>query len=1086
MHFLHSLFAVLVLVTTVNAETQVDNTAAAPLGVGSSFVYQATVNLPAEGLWQPRDFEFQTTFRELYLMPSGSWRARQLGKRMYTVMETDAINSGNWHIQDGYHDCKQFALEGTKVGPSSMQELFNYQQSKKHASRWNSLERNSRDLTDLFEKQIEGPFIHLIPRVKFEFTKQPPLPHELAQAKQGYRQPVRWKVPKEQRRPLAFEIRPLVDDNKHWMLYTDGSSERIAIDNDLLKRTGQTIRPLISKQERITANERKTIPYKFVGLTDSLLTETLNIEVYNHVLNETQNLTWRVDTKTKMLGKPRDLLMQARLTDWTPHLSQSSGTALHHWTNNSIRMRESSRRGRTTSAFSILGGRAAVEETLQMQALTVQDQTEQASNERNLSFKINSIEGVKVESHPFKKMLAGQQGGQLELANYAPQDRFFLYVGKPATVAKMLDAGAPFIASVGAAFTGNSLNYGLEQRYLRQLGITRQQLDAILKTGVIREMAIFCPDLFFIDGTDLTVIAKVKQPALVNRLLTLLNPSGDLSQSIMEMPGKDDPAYIALRGDLLFLATSLSELKKSLELHANNGANSLGESDEFRYMLTKLGITQKTRGYAYFSDPFVRRLVGPEVKIGQLRRILAKKKMESLTAHAMLAKLDDPDAIMDCDQLKKNGYLPENWTDHEYHLDASGLVHSEIYGTLNNMRSLTDCPISKATGAEAKAYAEYLQNYSRYWRRFFDPIAIRLDESATQQLEVSTFILPLIDNSIYNTLRMALETDRTASTLAVPTIEPTPVIKFSLNLSDLAWDGITEGFSDLFTRYSGTSAAVLDDLGPSLHLAVFDSDPIIALGSGDVFGSFGSSMNGMDPDAMMIPIALSMFTRPCSIFINTRNPDRTAQLLRQAATLFTAPDNQFDDFRAQIFQVGDQEKWVWMMDIMGMVKLRYGIEIVDEYVVVRNIPWSTKEKVTQVKAADLNAVSLQVNPNACIEQLPGLFAAASDANSRVAMSGLGRLLPFMVGKDIEIEEARQEHQRLFGFFPKTVLGDQLNWKYQHLSSNDYGDPKRQRQPAFDPKKPFGLMNQIDFLRLEMQFEDDGLRSAIRWRMRQPK
>ena len=29
------------------------------------------------------------------------------------------------------------------------------------------------------------------------------------------------------------------------------------------------------------------------------------------------------------------------------------------------------------------------------------------------------------------------------------------------------------------------------------------------------------------------------------------------------------------------------------------------------------------------------------------------------------------------------------------------------------------------------------------------------------------------------------------------------------------------------------------------------------------------------------------------------------------------------------------------------------------------------------------------------------------------------------------------------------------------------------------------MNQIDFLRLEMQFEDDGLRSTIRWRLRQP-
>nr|WP_271957907.1 hypothetical protein [Rubripirellula sp.] len=1044
------------------------------------------MNLPAEGLWQPHDPDHQNAFRELYLVPSGSWRARQIGKRMYTVMETDAINSGRWHIQRGYGDCREFALEGNKVGPASMQELVDFQQSKKHVSQWNSLEGSSRGLTDLFEKQIEGPFIYLIPRVKFELVKQAPHPHELAQAKNGYRPPVRWDVPREKRRPLAFEIRPLVDDNKHWMLYTDGSSERIVIDKDLLKRTGQTIRPLISKQERKTANERETIPYKFVGLANSPLSKTLNIEVRNHVLNKNQNLTWKITAKNKKLDKPRDVVMQARLTDWTPYLSQSSGTVLHDWTNNSIRMRENNRRGRTTSAFSVLGGRAAVEETLQMQVLTVQDQPEQASKDQNLSIDINSIEGVNVESHPFKEMLAGKSGGQLELAKYAPQDRFFLYVGKPATVARMLDAGSPFIASVGAAITGNSLNYGLQQRYLRQLGLSRDQLDAILKTGLIREMAMFCPDLFFIDGTDLTVIAKVEQPELVNGLLRLLNPTGDQSQSIMKMPGADDPAYVALRGDLLFLATSLSELKKSLELHANNGQNSLGESDEFRYMLTKLGITEKTRAYAYFSDPFVRRLVSPEVKIGQLRRILAKKEMEALTARAMLAKLDDPDAIMDCEQLKKNGYISESWPEQEYHLDASGLVHSETYGTLKNTRSLTESPLNKATGTEAKAYAEYLQNYSRYWRRFFDPIAIRLDESAAQQLEVSTFILPLIDNSIYNTLRMALETDRTANVLAVPTIEPTPVVKFSLNLSDMAWDGIAEGFSDLFTRYSGTSAAVLDDLGPSIHLAIFDSDPIIALGSGDVFGSFGSSMNGMNSDAIMIPIALSMFTRPCSIFINTRNPDRTSQLLRQAATLFAAPANGFDDFRVQIFQVGDQEKWVWMMDIMGMVKLRYGIEIVGDYVVVRNIPWSTKEKVAQVKAADLNAASLQVNPDACIEQIPGLFAAASDANSRVAMSGLGRLLPFMVGKDIGVEEARQEHQRLFGFFPKTVLGDQLKWQYQHLSSNDYGDPMRQRQPAFDAKKPFGLMNQIESLRLEMQFEDDGLRSAIRWRMRQPK
>jgi hypothetical protein len=40
-----------------------------------------------------------------------------------------------------------------------------------------------------------------------------------------------------------------------------------------------------------------------------------------------------------------------------------------------------------------------------------------------------------------------------------------------------------------------------------------------------------------------------------------------------------------------------------------------------------------------------------------------------------------------------------------------------------------------------------------------------------------------------------------------------------------------------------------------------------------------------------------------------------------------------------------------------------------------------------------------------------------------------------------------------------------------------------RQPAFDPQQPFGLMNRIDSLQLNMQFEEDGLRSTVRWRLR---
>ena len=1059
---------------TLPAATQVKGTSQGAVGSEKSFVFEGTVQLPAEGLWEIRSLKNHDFVREIYLLPSGSWQARQLGKRMYAALEADAISKGQWSTRAVYSACREFAFEGNRVGPSSLEELGKQPEWADIAKPWTSADSWNDELLRMMGKTIKGPFIYLIPNVKFDFVNEP---YEHSRGN-GFTPPDRWIIPHKTRRILAFELQPFVNDGQHWVLYTDGACVRVEIDRDLIQKTGQKIHPIVSDNERRNANERKKIVYRVIALTNGQDDQAISFEARNHVIGETRQLQWKLSSARKTLDHPRQALMQARAGIWNPYLIAGNGGVLQTWAGAESGRPQRRNRGRRTSVFSVLGGRAAVEETLQMQTLAVSDA------EAAQVIDIDSMQGVSVKSHPFKDMLAGNPGGQLELARYAPQDHFFLYLGKPSAVATMLDSGAPFMAAVGSALTGNALNYGLEKRYLNRLGINRDQLNAILKSGLVREMALFCPDLFFIDGTELTVIARVEKPELLQRLVRLLNPAGRTSDSIIELPGAGKPAYLAMREELLFLGTNQGELKKALALHASGGKGSLGDSDEFRYMLTQLGISNKTRGYAYFSDPFVRRLVGPRVKIAQLRRMLAKGQMEALTAQAMLARLDDPEAKRDLKQLVASGYVPESMTGQGYSLDASGLVHSEVYGTLTNMRSLSEVPVQDITDGEAKAYREYMQNYSNYWRRFFDPIAIRLDEATPDQLELSTFILPLVDNSIYNGLRAALESSAAGRTLSIPVIEPTPVVKFSVNLSDQAWQSFTRSFAEMFTRYSGTSSSVLDDLGPSMHLAIFDSDPVIALGSGDVFGSFGSSVLGGNADSMlMIPIGLSMLTRPCSILVETQNPERTAQLMRQAAATNRTDDSWLDDFQVQIFQVGERDEWVWMMDVMGVVKLRYGIEIIDRYIVIRNIPWSSDERIIDVSPAELNAAALQVNPAACIEQLPGLFAAASDANSRVAMSGLGRLLPFMMGKEKTTAEATAEHERLFGFYPKRVAGDQLIWEDYHLRSQDYGEPVRQRQPVFDPEKPFGLMNQIDFLRLEMQFEDDGLRSSIRWRTR---
>ncbi len=1066
------------------ADPSVNETSHARVGDGPLHAYVGTVSLPADGLWRILAPESGNSIREFYLMPTEPSRLMQLGNRMYAALAERQNQIERWQVAMGFEACREFAQERNGVGPRVIGDLASDRGWNSVSEHWDTRYRLINELTDFIDDvQDEGPFVHLIPEVHFQFAEPTDLTSlpKLGQATvPELNSKPRLVVPAEDRDPLAFELRPFVDDGKHWVLYTDGSCERVAIDPELIKSQNVEIRPLINQERGKIEAEQPTLEYKIVLVTSEPAMDLLHFDAHNQVLEKNQGIAWDTTKGSEVtFADLHETITEARRFAWTPYLQAGSGGVLDVWERSSDANPPDADPRPNLSMFSVLGGRAAIEETLQLQDLAVTNAGEEATID------VDSLSGVDVKSHPFEEMLHGQQGGSLDMARYVPPDRFFVYIGKPETIPSLLDTGAPFIASMGTTLTGNCLQYNLESRYLARLGMTRDWVDAVLTSGLTSEMALFTPDLFLIDGTDLTIVAKLRQPGLLRQLLALLGASKLESETVLELPTvSGDSAYMALRDNLLFASTSRHELEQSLELLEQQGEGSLGASMEFRYMLTKLEVNEETRLYAYLSDPFVRRLVGPRVKIGQRRRILAKAKMETLTASVMLARIDGqtkPDSMAD---LVRSGHLPQGWQSEDLSIEPTGLVRSQHYGSLPRMRTLPDVPLDKVTPAEAEAYRLYVENYSRYWRRFFDPIAIRLDDVGTDQLELSTFILPLVDNSIYNALRMVLAHEDDGITLSVPIVEPTPVLQFSANLQEQAWQQVAGNFSDFFTRYSGASPAMLDDFGPSVHVAIFDADPIIAMGSGDILGAFGGDvLSGGGNEMLMLPIALSMLTRPCSIMVETRSPETTSQYLRQAALVGISRERQRNGFDTSFYQVGDEDKWVWTMDVFGVVKLRYGVEVVGKYLVIRNIPWSSDDRVVSVAPAELNAAMLQANPAACRLQLPGLFAAASDANRRAVVSGLGRLYPFMLSGATSVEEAATEHQRLFGFYPRELNHDHWTWTNFRMISHDYGEPTQQRQPAFDPQQPFGLMNRIDSLQLNMQFEEDGLRSSVQWRLR---
>lgn len=1041
------------LAGVLHAERQIEDTQKFQREGSALTLYSGTIELPAEGWWSVDASVDAELAKHCYGEAEEAALRQFEGRRMGEVLLEKKIKSGRYRVQGIVWACGDYARTNANTGPVTVSDLG----SEQHSYRvQNFVEFPWKDVPA--HKQ-EGPYAYLVPSVPYEFsdTEQRSWPTNKAL--------------------VAFELRPYLDDGKHWVSYTDGTCQREDIDAEQLAKYGQVVRPVYTRKE-LNPGAHEEFAYTFMMATAG--TDPVTLPLTNTYTGASMTLGWSLADATPGDDSLARTFREYQSREWNAYWQYSKSPVLGAWIASSGQvdgLRDPrQRRGETTTAFGVMGGYAAVRETLQMQVISGNGAT------GDKTVPIESIEGVKVESHPYEEMLGDHPGGQLALAELVPADRFFVYLSKPESMLPLLNEGADFISGLGSAQTGNSIKYYLKKRYLKRLGMDEKWLELFLRSGGVAECALMAPDMFFIDGTDITVVARLAKPELVTPLLKMLGVP-KLSDGIAEVKTADGQSvYWCVRGDLLMSGTSRPELQQVLALAAKNGEGSLGQSAEFRYMLTQLPLSEQTRAFAYCSDAFIRRLVGPATKIGQRRRVEVMARLQRISAAALLARLDGVTDVGSLDTLKTLGYLPEAFSTEGYSLDSDLTAHSATYGTLASLKSLSAVPVERATDEEAKAYKIYVQNYSRFWRQFFDPIALRLDDTSDGALEATLFILPLIDSSIYNGIKEVVASREDGLPLKTPRMSPEPVLQFSVNLKEKAWVGVSEGFSDMLMQYVMIDPAILDDLGSGLHLMIHDADPVIALGSGDLLGGFGGNVLG-DEAAFFIPIVASILTRPCTLAIETGNPERTATYLRNAADSF-AREGGWNSFTTEIYQVGDADSWVCMLDIMGMVRLRYGFEVRDGFLLIRNIPWSNKDTIVSVETAALNAASLKAFPDAGKLQLAGLHSTAAEKSRAAALQGMGLLFPLIKSGEMSVAEAGMLHLKLFGYTPYQPADDNWSWTEGMLESELYGSVANKKQPAYTTgDTSFGLMEAIESLEVQTQFEDTGLRARFRWKTR---
>jgi hypothetical protein len=565
------------------------------------------------------------------------------------------------------------------------------------------------------------------------------------------------------------------------------------------------------------------------------------------------------------------------------------------------------RRGRV-DVFNLFTGALAVQESLQLDAMTG------GGNPRGPSKTVpfSKLQGPSIKSHPWEKMLGDQQPQVSPLARLVPSNQYFVQARSLTRLVDLVEAGDLWSMHLfnQAAQDATSSNVG--DRLREQLAVRTDPLSKPFYDVVVDQVAITGSDLYLREGSDVTVIFALKQPAMfAARMNKFLDEAQEKYPSARRMNGEylgvkyihiaspDRKVHVFSaypRPDLHVRANSRVGLERVLSAIQGRDAQGrtverLGDTAEFRYIRTlmKEGADEED-AFVYLSDAFVRHIVGPKLKLTERRRLVAYNHMRMIGHAALLYRTQfgkEPESIA---QLVDSGCAPAGFTNGDltnpfggrYALAPDGLTGlCSVNGLPSDLIPNAELPLDNVTQQEADEYQQFLDQYNSYWRTFFDPIAIRV-KIDQKKFRAETIVLPLINNSIYNTMAATLGGKPQAlDKLPVPKGNIFSVV-VQLNKENLLRDNAVQSIfsrnlligpgSDL--QDIGVDNFLRNGLGSQVGLHIYDSKPLFDLNFSNLVGQMFASGTGgffFGNDALWITMLVASLNSPVYVSFDVKD-----------------------------------------------------------------------------------------------------------------------------------------------------------------------------------------------------------------------
>ncbi len=550
-----------------------------------------------------------------------------------------------------------------------------------------------------------------------------------------------------------------------------------------------------------------------------------------------------------------------------------------------------------TNLYQVLTGSYAIQEALQREILSG------GSLPGELSMHISQLSPPALKSLPYKELLEKKRTAEkiepqvADVSALVPADQYLLQVNSMRSLGELLDLSTQWGGSLLRLCTVHAIDQRLEQKLEDQLCLRRDVLTRLFGDAVIGELAVTGADPFVNEGTDVTMIFRVKQPAAFRAaaavwLAAARRARPDLTEAEFNYRGHkvaarytDDrtvSSFAAEHDGFVIYSNSHRAIRRAIDAAAG-AAPALHEAPDYRYVSTILPPSAASNScYFFIPEAMIRRMVGPAWKISEKRRLQCYNNLVMLNNASLFYRLEYGRSPGSLAELVDGRFIdPDKLVcphGGAYALDAA---HDSCTCSLHNrLKYLTpnaELTVLNVSAAEAAEYERYKERYQAFWLGLFDPIAVRITVDRRLKLEVC--VLPTANGDLYQQLRgMVAKEPKTLDTARLARSAVGSFLMVPGRNAIAQWLRDVPGVAEVLR--ANPTLTDLGWLGDRVGLHVCDGQSILEIDPAELrplqlplLGNFSLEDQGLAVTAL---IALKL---PMYATIDVENRDQAAQLL---------------------------------------------------------------------------------------------------------------------------------------------------------------------------------------------------------------